>query len=193
MAVKAGDGHLLLLVDIGENFVRAFIVARPDEVEIRLHIFYLDQQMFPQDFHLVEFYQISELRCGVLDGCNNIDAAADQDETNEAEGCEYFLFHFANRFLSHSSDCILIWAESCKYHNVAKDETVIITPTLHKYFYLFVSGIRKAVVFTATMLDAGYLMLDILKFPTSEIEKHPVARNQYPGSRNITNDLHYKD
>ena len=53
------------------------------------------------------------------------------------------------------------------------------------------SGIRKTVVFTATMLDAGYLMLDILKFPTSEIEKHPVARNQYPGSRNITNDLHY--
>ena len=53
--------------------------------------------------------------------------------------------------------------------------------------------ISKTVVFTATMLDAGYLMLDILKFPTSEIEKHPVARNQYPGSRNITNALHYND
>jgi hypothetical protein len=66
--------------------------------------------MFPQDFHLVELYQISELRGGVLDGGNNIDAAADQDEANEAEGCKYFLFHFANRLLSHSSDCILKWA-----------------------------------------------------------------------------------
>ena len=65
------------------------------------------------------------------------------------------------------------------------------TPTLHKYFYLFIFGIRKTVVFTATMLDAGYLMLDILEFPTSEIQKHPVSRNQYPGSLNITNDLHY--
>jgi hypothetical protein len=29
-------------------------------------------------------------------------------------------------------------------------------PMLHKYFYLFKSGIRKTVVFTAAMLDAGY-------------------------------------
>ena len=52
-------------------------------------------------------------------------------------------------------------------------------------------GIKKTVVVAATMLDAGYLMLDILEFPTSEIEKHPVSRNQYPGSRNIASDLHY--
>jgi hypothetical protein len=44
------------------------------------------------------------------------------------------------------------------------------TPTLHKYFYLFMAGIGKAVSFTATMLDAGYLMLDLLEFPTIEIE-----------------------
>ena len=54
-------------------------------------------------------------------------------------------------------------------------------------------GISKTVVFSATILDAGYLMLDILEFPTSEIRKYPVSRNQYPGSRNITNDLHYSD
>ena len=54
-------------------------------------------------------------------------------------------------------------------------------------------GISKSVIFTATILDAGYLMLDILRFPTSEIQKYPVSRDQYPGSRNITNDLHYSD
>ena len=62
-------------------------------------------------------------------------------------------------------------------------------------------GISKTLDFTATILDAGYLILDILKFPTSEIRKHPdfgelsrvVSRNQYPGSRNITHDLHYND
>ena len=64
---------------------------------------------------------------------------------------------------------------------------------MHKYFYLFMSDIRKTVVFSTTMLDAGYLMLDILEFPPSEIEKHPVSRNQYPGSRNIASDLHYND
>ena len=60
-------------------------------------------------------------------------------------------------------------------------------------------GISKTVVFSATILDAGYLMLDILEFPTSEIQKYPdfgelsrvASRNQYPGSLNITNDLHY--
>jgi hypothetical protein len=54
------------------------------------------------------------------------------------------------------------------------------------------------------LLDAGYLsersgdpasagMLDILKFAQSEIQKHPVSRNQYPGSRDITNDFHHND
>ena len=52
-------------------------------------------------------------------------------------------------------------------------------------------GRDKTVVFTATMLDAGYLMLDILEFSASEVRKHPVSRNQYPGSRDITNDFHY--
>jgi hypothetical protein len=73
--------------------------------------------------------------------------------------------------------------------------------------------ISKDVVFTATILDAGYLMLDILEFPSSEIQKYPdfgelpstcsgpepgdgsraVSRNQYPGSRNITNYYRYSD
>jgi hypothetical protein len=47
------------------------------------------------------------------------------------------------------------------------------TPTFHNYFYLFMFGLCKTVVFTATILNAGYLMLDILKFPASEIRKHP--------------------
>ena len=52
-------------------------------------------------------------------------------------------------------------------------------------------GRRKAVNFTRTMLDAGYLMLGIAKFAESEIQKHPVSRNQYPGSLNIANGLHH--
>jgi hypothetical protein len=51
-----------------------------------------------------------------------------------------------------------------------------LTPTLHRYFYFFMSGIRKTFFFTATMLDAGYLMPDVLDFPISMIEKHPVCR-----------------
>jgi len=48
-------------------------------------------------------------------------------------------------------------------------------PTLHKYFYFFMFGIGKIVVFSAAILDSGYLMLDILEFPTSEIQniQHP--------------------
>jgi hypothetical protein len=49
---------------------------------------------------------------------------------------------------------------------------------------------NKAVLFTGTMLDAGYLMLDILKFADSEIQQHPVSRNQYPGSRHVANAFH---
>jgi hypothetical protein len=52
-------------------------------------------------------------------------------------------------------------------------------------------GGSKTVIFSETMLDAGYLMLEILEFAKSEIHKHAVSRNQYPGSRNITNDFHY--
>ena len=51
---------------------------------------------------------------------------------------------------------------------------------------------RNTVVFTATMLDAGYLMLDILEFAASEVQKHIVSSNQDQGSRNITNVVHYK-
>jgi hypothetical protein len=46
--------------------------------------------------------------------------------------------------------------------------------------------------FTGAMLDAGYLMLDIEECTGSEIQKHPVSRNQYPGSRNIANDFNHK-
>jgi hypothetical protein len=49
---------------------------------------------------------------------------------------------------------------------------------------------RKTFDFTETMLDAGYWMLDIPEFAGSEVQKHPVSRNQYPGSRNIANDFH---
>ena len=52
-------------------------------------------------------------------------------------------------------------------------------------------GRSKTVVLAATMLDAGYLMLDILEFASSEIGKHPVSSNQYPKSPHIINDFHY--
>ena len=51
-------------------------------------------------------------------------------------------------------------------------------------------GSSKAVDYTGTMLDAGYLMLDIAEFTRSEIQKHPVSRIKYPGSRNIANGFH---
>jgi len=35
-------------------------------------------------------------------------------------------------------------------------------------------GRRKAADFPGTMLDAGYLMLDIVEFAEGEILKHPV-------------------
>jgi len=34
-------------------------------------------------------------------------------------------------------------------------------------------------------------MLDIRECAASEIQKHPVSRNQYPGLRNIASDFHY--
>jgi hypothetical protein len=43
------------------------------------------------------------------------------------------------------------------------------------------------------MLDARYLMLDIYECTRNEIQKHPVSRNQYPGSRDIANDFHHND
>jgi len=45
----------------------------------------------------------------------------------------------------------------------------------------------EMVAFSGQMLDAGYLMLDIQECTNSEIEKHPVSRNQDPGSVNIGN------
>ena len=48
----------------------------------------------------------------------------------------------------------------------------------------------EMVAFSGQMLDAGYLMLDIQECTNSEIEKHPVSRNQYPGSVNIGNGFH---
>jgi hypothetical protein len=45
-------------------------------------------------------------------------------------------------------------------------------------------AISKAVDFTGTMLD-------IAEFAESEIQKHQVSRNQYPGSRNISDAYHH--
>jgi hypothetical protein len=45
----------------------------------------------------------------------------------------------------------------------------------------------EMVAFFRQMLDAGYLMLDIQECANSEIEKHPVSRNQNPGSINTGN------
>jgi hypothetical protein len=62
---------------------------------------------------------------------------------------------------------------------------------------------NKTVVITGTMLDAGYLMLDIPEFAEREIAQHPVSSlpgrsseraktgNQYPGSRIIANAFDY--
>jgi hypothetical protein len=52
-------------------------------------------------------------------------------------------------------------------------------------------GINKTVVFTAKMLDAGYLMLDIPEFLASDYQKLPVSGIQYPGSRDIAKDFQY--
>jgi hypothetical protein len=45
----------------------------------------------------------------------------------------------------------------------------------------------EMVAFSRQMLDAGYLMLDIQECTNSVIEKHPVSRNQDPGSVNTGN------
>jgi len=42
----------------------------------------------------------------------------------------------------------------------------------------------ETVAFADLMLDAGCSMLDNLNTITSGIYKHPVSRNQYPGSAN---------
>jgi hypothetical protein len=41
--------------------------------------------------------------------------------------------------------------------------------------------------FSGQMLDAGYLMLDIQECTHGELQKHPVSRNQVPGSVNTIN------
>jgi len=43
----------------------------------------------------------------------------------------------------------------------------------------------KTATFNGTMLDDRYLMLDIQEYTGSEIQTHPVSRNQYPGSINF--------
>jgi hypothetical protein len=43
------------------------------------------------------------------------------------------------------------------------------------------------------MLDARYWMLDIQASTANEIQKHPVSRNQYPGSRDNAKDFHQND
>jgi hypothetical protein len=49
----------------------------------------------------------------------------------------------------------------------------------------------ETVAFSGQMLDAGYLMLDIQECTWNEIQKHPVSRNQYPGSVNTRNSFHH--
>jgi hypothetical protein len=61
---------------------------------------------------------------------------------------------------------------------------------LHKSVLFSMWGRNKTVNFIETMLDAGYLMLDILEFTRSKSQKHPVSRIKDPGSRNIANGFH---
>ena len=42
----------------------------------------------------------------------------------------------------------------------------------------------EIVALSGQMLDAGYLMLDIQECADGEIKKHPVSRDQDPGSVN---------
>ena len=41
---------------------------------------------------------------------------------------------------------------------------------------------RETVAFSGQMLDARYLMLNIQECTWNEIQKHPISRNQDPGS-----------
>ena len=59
----------------------------------------------------------------------------------------------------------------------------------------------EMVAFSGQMLDAGYLMLvedpvssgDKKDWTQSEIHKHPVSRNQDPGSANTGSAFHHND
>jgi hypothetical protein len=48
----------------------------------------------------------------------------------------------------------------------------------------------ETVAFSGQMLDARYLMPDIQDCTWNEIQKHPVFRNQDPGSVNTRNGFH---
>ncbi|CAB1056631.1 hypothetical protein D1BOALGB6SA_1368, partial [Olavius sp. associated proteobacterium Delta 1] len=45
----------------------------------------------------------------------------------------------------------------------------------------------EIVAFSGLMLDAGYSMLDISQDTIGEFQRHPVSRNQNPGSVNTFN------
>ena len=66
-----------------------------------------------------------------------------------------------------------------------------LTQTLHKSVKLIMRDRSETIDFKGMMLDDGYLMLDIPEFAESEIQQHPVSRNQYPGSRHIGNVFHH--
>lgn len=54
------------------------------------------------------------------------------------------------------------------------------TLTLYKLFLTCTESMFEMVAFSAKMLDAGYLMLDIQECTHREIQKHPVSRiNRY--------------
>jgi hypothetical protein len=55
---------------------------------------------------------------------------------------------------------------------------------LHKNVSTGIADMLEMVAFSGQMLDAGYLMLDIQECTNGELQKHPVSRNQYPGSVN---------
>jgi hypothetical protein len=44
------------------------------------------------------------------------------------------------------------------------------------------AGMLESGAFSGQMLDAGYLMLDNYQYTNGELQKHPVSRNQNPGS-----------
>jgi hypothetical protein len=55
---------------------------------------------------------------------------------------------------------------------------------MHKIDLTAIADMLETGAFSGQMLDAGYSMLDNLHAINGGIHKHPVSRNQYPGSVN---------
>ena len=64
------------------------------------------------------------------------------------------------------------------------------TLTLYKLCSTGIASMLEVVAFSGQMPDAGSWMLDIQECTNGEIEKHPVSRNQYPGSVNTGNGFY---